>query len=134
MEEILYIELNNWQEDVDFPKNDKFNKWIDETNCQFEDDKWAKDNNLCICFYFYDMSKNYLISAPKSWVIENCPEILNKYSKFLRYSNEDGDIYVKNRQSENTKFLPYSVENFGSTYIVDDNDMWGEEEDNNYDA
>ena len=81
------------------------------------------------------MSVNWCITAPKDWVQKNCPKLLSDeststtfitsgpdkettseqffpYSQFLRFPNEDGDVYGQ----FGTKFKKYSEENIGVTF------------------
>ena len=155
MNEIVYFEINNWFKFRDFPPDEIFCKWIRDN--QFENDEWCKENKLCVMYGPIDMSMNYCIAAPKSWVLENCPNLLSdkeysyqtygydfekkqdtiedktkKYSDFLCFPDEDGDVY--GHIADDWCFPEYKEENFGVTR----NDSWwesaydGEEEDDEY--
>jgi hypothetical protein len=117
--EIIYFSVNNWFEGRDYPPTENFNKWLsNDLNQKFRDDKWAKENKLCIYCGCIDMSQNYTIAAPRSWVEANCPELLTddeytyeeyvcsvkgttitthtkKYSDFVDYPDEDGHVEDK---------------------------------------
>jgi hypothetical protein len=57
--------------------------------------------------------------------LENCPKLLTEYKEFLRFPDEDGDVYG---QFDN-QFLEYSEENFGIMLVRDyDEDEEDEEE------
>ena len=74
MEEIVYFEINNWFAGRDYPNDEIFYKWIKD--CQFRDNEWCKQNKLCVMCGAIDMSMNYCVAAPKSWVEKNCPKLL----------------------------------------------------------
>ena len=74
MENIINFEINNWFSGRDYPNDETFIKWIND--CQFRDDEWCKKNKLCVMCGAIDMSINYCIAAPKSWVEKNCPKLL----------------------------------------------------------
>ena len=73
-EEIVYFEINNWFAGRDYPDDEIFCKWINDY--QFRDDEWCKENKLCVMCGAIDMSMNYCVAAPKSWVEEHCPKLL----------------------------------------------------------
>ena len=85
---------------------------IYDLNITFCDDEWCKENRLCVQFELIDMSQNFRITALKSWVIDNCPDLLNdeKYHKFLRIPDEDGYC---SKGYGNAEFLEYNADNFG---------------------
>lgn len=132
-EEVIYFSVNNWGPGRDYPLTDNFEKWLgDDFNQQFQDDTWAKENKLCIYAGFIDMSQNYNITAPRSWVEKNCPELLTddeytfyeygcngkviehkkKYSDFVNVPDKDGDVVSK----WGWPYLEYKEENFGVHY------------------
>ena len=77
MEEIIYFSVNNWFCGRNYPPTENFKKWLgDDLNQTFRNDEWAKANKLCIYYGVIDMSQNYTIAAPRSWVEKNCPELL----------------------------------------------------------
>ena len=75
MEEIIYFEINNWFAGRDYPDDEIFSKWI--KNYTFRDNEYCKENKLCVMCGAIDMSMNYCVAAPKSWVLENCPDLLS---------------------------------------------------------
>ena len=75
--------------------------------------KWVKQNKLCVEMNTIDMSVSYRITAPKSWVEKNCPELLTKYTQFICTPDEDGVILDRFGK----EFLPYSEENIGLHYV-----------------
>lgn len=77
-EEIIYFEINNWFCGRDYPNDETFRKWV--ANRNFSDDKWCKENKLCVLYGPIDMSENWCVSAPRSWVEENCPQLLSDKS------------------------------------------------------
>ena len=74
-DEIVYFEINNWFEGRDYPPDEIFNKWMN--SFQLRNDVWCKENKLCVMYGSIDMSMNYCVAAPKSWVEENCPKLLS---------------------------------------------------------
>ena len=90
MEDIIYFSVNNWFCGRDYPPTENFKKWLgNDLNQTFRNDKWAKENKLCIYDGCIDMSQNYTIAAPRSWVEENCPELLTdeEYTYIVRVSD-----------------------------------------------
>lgn len=153
-EEIIYFSVNNWFRGRDYPPTENFKKWLgDDLNQTFRNDEWAKENKLCIYYGVIDMSQNYTIAAPKSWVEENCPELLTdeeytyeigiynskgnrreehkkKYSDFVDHPDEDGVVVAR----FDWPYLEYKEENFGCHYYeescdYDDDDEEEEEGD-----
>lgn len=150
MEEIVYFEINNWFCGRDYPNDEIFRKWIND--CQFRDDEYCKENKLCVMCGAVDMSMNYCVAAPKSWVEKNCPKLLTdeeceyeiitsgwdketdsvketvkkykkKYSDFLCHPDEDGYVYG---HISGWEFPEYKEENFGVTW---DYSWWGDSND-----
>jgi len=109
--EIIYFELNNWFAGRDYPNTDPFLTWLSNDNClSFEDEEWVKKNKLCVICQPIDMSVNFCITTTEEWVEKNCPELLTKYTEFLRFPDEEDDVvYGK----FGTEFLQYSEENIG---------------------
>lgn len=118
MTDVVYFELNNWCPGIHYPDEEPYITWLgDDENIIFLDnEQWVSDNKLCVVFYIIDMSLNFLITATKSWVEQNCPTLLTKYTEFLRYPDKDGRIYGRFSHIE---FLPYSEENFGTIFVND---------------
>ena len=154
MEEIVYFEINNWFAGRDYPNDEIFYKWINDY--QFRDDEWCKENKLCVMCGAVDMSMNYCVAAPKSWVEKNCPKLLTdeeyeykiitsgwdketndvketvkthkkKYSDFLCYPDSDGEVFG---HISDWQFPEYCEENFGVTW---NNSWWGDEEEDDED-
>lgn len=150
MEEIVYFEINNWFAGRDYPNDEIFYKWIKDY--QFRDNEWCKQNKLCVMCGAIDMSMNYCVAAPKSWVEKNCPKLLTdeeyeykiitsgldketgkvketvkthkkKYSDFICQPDEDGYAYG---HISGWEFPEYKEENFGVTW---NNSWWGDEDD-----
>lgn len=120
MNEIIYFELNNWFPDRDYPNAEPFTSWLDFTwgGCVLQNEDWCKENQLCVIWTHVDMSSNYCITAKKDWVEQVCPELLTKYTQFLRYPNPkyDNEVYGQFGHT----FLEWSPEHFGSMFIEDD--------------
>ena len=143
--DIIYFSVNNWFSGRDYPNTPKFKEWLGkDLNLSFRNDKWAKENKLCIYWGIIDMSVNFTIAAPKKWVEENCPELLSdeEYSYIVRrscgYDKEKKKIIWENVKEKkkfsdfvwkpedgedepdlDSYFMPfpeYKEENFGSEY------------------
>ena len=100
MEEIIYFSVNNWFCGRDYPPTENFKKWLgDDLNQTFKNDEWAKENKLCIYYGYIDMSQNYTIAAPRSWVEKNCPELLTddeyEYAIITSQPKRNNGILVK---------------------------------------
>lgn len=131
MNDIIYFELNHWSPEY-YPDEEPFNSWMcdyyetieDEKNSWIrgsEDmDKWYKDNKVCAVISTIDMSVNFCVTALKSWVEKNCPNILN-YPQFLRNPDEDGEV----RGRFGGHFVEWSEENCGLWYDTEKEDYDG---------
>ena len=95
-EEIIYFELNNWMPNKDYPN---------------------KENKLVVVRTIVDMSANWCITATKEWVLKNCPELLTKYTKFLRCPDADEELPYGRFGSP---FYEYTNENIGWHFIDDE--------------
>ena len=154
MEDIVYFEINNWFGGRDYPKDEIFQKWINDY--QFRDDEWCKENKLVVLCGTIDMSISYFVAAPKSWVLENCPKLLSdeeyeykiitsrwdketndvketvktytkKYSDFLCHPDSYGDVYSL---IGDWLHPGYCEENFGVHWYQED---WEEDSDDDED-
>ena len=140
MGDIVYFELNNWFAGRDYPDAEPFNTWCgDDMNLYFNNEDFVKENKLCVVQQIIDISVNWCITAPKSFVEKHCPKLLSdetyktsfviwgkdgkkeyeeecSYKQFLRFPDEDG--VVEGRFG--AEFLPWSEENIGIKYLEDD--------------
>lgn len=133
MEEIIYFSVNNWFYGVHYPPTENFEKWLrNDGNLAFTNDEWCKNNKLCVNYGIIDMSVNFTVSAPKSWVEKNCPELLpdksydynidviktkrNTHSDFVYTPEKDNPFVDKFGQP----FLEYKEDNLGSHYYDED--------------
>lgn len=94
-EDIIYFSVNNWFCGRDYPPTENFKKWLgNDLKQTFGNDKWAKENKLCIYDGVIDMSQNYTITAPRSWVEKNCPELLTdeEYTYIVRQSDPEESV------------------------------------------
>lgn len=109
--EIVYFELNNWSPGRDYPDVEPFISWMcDDMNQKFQNKEWVKENKLVVVESLVDMSSNYCITATKEWLEDNCPELLTKYSEFIKKSDE-GDDLPEGRFG--CPFLEYKENNIG---------------------
>lgn len=157
-EEVIYFSVNNWFSGRDYPPTDNFKKWLgNDLNQTFRNDEWAKENKLCIYYGCIDMSFNYTIAAPRSWVEKNCPELLtdNEYTYYIiihqpkrkklfgGYEYEDVEEEHKKKYSDfvdkptedgdledrfGWPYLEYKPENFGVHYYSYPNEYYEEDE------
>ena len=117
--EIVYFELNNWFPERDFPAAEPFLTWMTSPyGGIFAEDDWCKENKLCVVQTFIDMSVNYCITATKEWVEANCPELLTKYTQFLRFPDPEYDNEVYGRFG--SPFKEWSEENFGCEFVEEE--------------
>lgn len=131
-EEIVYIELNDWFEGRDYPACEPFKSWFRTKPTsevkyplpKFRDEKWLIENQLVCVEGSIDMSLNYCITAPKSWVESTIPMILTEYKQFLRYPDEDQNPPFGRFDCP---FLPYTKENIG-LHRWDEDEGWLYEE------
>lgn len=139
-EEIIYFELNNWFSGRDYPNAEPFKTWMGKDDkLYFACDRWVKENKLCVSVGDVDMSLNFCIAAPRSWVEANCPKLLTDEecgSTHTRnfYDKEHDELIEEKFYKSNTysKFLrpdqcshfgipfpEYSEENIGVTWYFD---------------
>ena len=115
--EIVYFELNNWMPNEDFPDVEPFKTWMDYRHFNFDKEDWIKENKLVVVRTVVDMSANWCITATKNWVLKNCPELLTKYTQFLRYPEKDG--YLPYGRF-GCPFFKYKEENIGFHFLEDE--------------
>ena len=122
-EEVIYFNVNNWFYEKDYPPiSDEFSKWV----CKgyFMDDEWCKEQKLCVLAGNIDMSANYCISAPRSWVEKNCPQLLtdDEYTYYLVYQRYDpktgGTIEEKREFKKKFSDFVYKPKQPGRTYVT----------------
>lgn len=117
MDEIVYFELNNWFSGRDYPNAEPFISWMgNDLNLAFLNEEWVIKNKLCVVASIVDMSNNFCITATKEWVNKNCPELLTKYSEFIREPDEYGEASGR----FGSYFMEYSEENFGIHWDEED--------------
>jgi hypothetical protein len=143
MEEIIYFEINDWFSGRDYPNDETFRKFVKDQ--LFSNDQYCKEHRICVKFGNVDMSINWCVAAPKSWVMENCPQLLSdkqytyktifshydkdinewvsteneytkKYSDFICNPDENGDVYG---YVNGWLFPKYCEENFEKTNALE---------------
>lgn len=148
-EEIIYFSVNNWFCGRDYPPTDNFKKWLgNDLNQSFRNDAWVKENKLCVTCGCIDMSMNYTIAAPRSWVEKYCPELMTddeytyvtcihnkdgetrqehkkKYSDFVDHPDDFGDV----TSCFGWPYLEYKEENFGCHWYDDIKNDYIDEDD-----
>lgn len=124
-DDIVYFELNNWMQGEDYPNAEPFITWCgNDLRLQFLDEKWVKENELCVKKENIDMSVNFCITAKKSWVEKMCPSLLTEYKEFIRTPDKYGDVCGR----FGTTFLEYKKDNIGICFVEDDNEYEEEDE------
>ena len=86
-EDVVYFSINNWFQGRDYPVGNIFEIWVG-LNSPLSDDAWCKENKICVECGSIDMSQNWCVSAPRSFVEKYCPELLTdeEYSyDIIRY-------------------------------------------------
>lgn len=120
--EVVYFELNNWACGHDYPDTEPFISWMcNDLDQKFDNDCWVKENKLVVVESLVDMSINYCITATEEWVQLNCPELLTKYTQFIRYA-EDNNL-PEGRFG--CPFLDYSEDNIGCHLAIEKEDHGG---------
>ena len=123
MSEIIYFELNNWRPGDDYPAAEPYDSWVQMREeksyyINFRNRDWIEENKIIVVESFVDMSQNFCVTAPKEWVMENCPDLLTKYTKFLREPDEYNE--VKGRFG--CPFKEYKEENIGYWFAEKDDE------------
>ena len=129
MEDIIYFQLNNWFAGEHYPVKEPFLSWCgNDFKLQFDNEDWVKENKLVVVRSILDMSSQWNITAPKSWVLENCPDLINdpECAKFVLTPDDEDDTPIGRW---GTPFLPYEEENIGITWYDSDDDVWIDDED-----
>ena len=132
-EDVVYFELNNWFPGRDYPNVEPFTTWCgDDLDLYFSNAEFVKEHKLCVVESFIDMSVNWCVTAPRSFVEEFCPKLLSDesteftvhthcngedttetksvpYKDFLRFPASNGEVYGK----FGDEFLMYSDDNVG---------------------
>ena len=100
MDEIIYLQFNNWFSGRNYPREEPFIEWVAKR--KLCDDEWCKEQGICVNVEPIDMSVNYIVAAPKSWVEENCPMLLTDESYTYTVNSKRGDE-IEWRQEEHTR-------------------------------
>lgn len=125
MDVIINFELNDWSNRY-YPACEPYETWLNaecdlEKNIWFRDEEWLLKEKIIVVETIVDMSLNYCITAPLSWVKKNCPSLLLEYKQFIREPNEQGDTYGQ----FGCPFKEYTEENLGYWYAdYDSFDNW----------
>ncbi len=154
MNDIVYFSINDWFQGLDYPPDEIFAKWVG-LNSPLSDGAWCKEHKICVKHGCIDMSQNWCVSAPRSFVEEYCPKLLtdeeytyetllhtkgetilninkNRYSNFVYTPDKYGDI----EDRFGWAFLEYNEDNFGVTWYEEnpiDYDVDEEDDDINSD-
>lgn len=89
--DVIYIGIDNWFYGRDYPAIKKLADWVNKN--QFNNDEWCKEQKICVVSGVVDMSTAWLITAPRSWVESNLPELLtdDSYEYQLKSVSKDGE-------------------------------------------
>lgn len=118
MNEICYIELNNWFACRDYPATDNMHKAVNEL---FGKNKYCQDNKIAVVATIYDMSHNFNITCTKDWIEKNYPELLETANKkFWRYPENGCDLPDAELCGY---FLEYEEENFGVRWRCEEDEI-----------
>lgn len=152
MNDVIYLEFNNWFGGRDYPEIPNIIDWVGRCDhlgykSPLFDDEWCKEQKICVAAGNIDMSCNFCITAPREWVEKNCPECLTddtytvnfhvrgkdgekiqtetySFKQFRHEPNKYGDTYGR----FGWPFLEYKEENFGRTWY-DETDYWDDDDD-----
>ena len=107
--DVVYFSVNNWMSGEDYPPTENFKKWLrDDLNQSFRNDKWCKENKLCVYYGAVDMSTNYTVSASREWVEKNCPELLT--DEEYTYITRIGKYERKSKFSKDVELVWEDIE------------------------
>ena len=126
LNDIIYIELNDWSYD-NHPKYEPVEEMI--FNGTLTDNDYLKENKLVVVESYVDMSRNFCISAPRSWVEENWPKLLTdeEYEYEVADLNDLDSVEV---DSDFGYFEEYNEDNYGlHVDHGEDYDLWRHHDD-----
>lgn len=115
MEDIIYFEFNDWTPDKGYPACEPYENWLglsEKSKIKFRDKEWLNQQQIIVVETIIDMSLNYCITAPISWVKTNCPSLLTKYKQYIVKPQSDGKVIGQ----WGCPFKPYTKENIGYWY------------------
>lgn len=127
-EKIIYFELNHWTPDSGYPDVEPFKSWMSDyyKTKEEEEKSWVntakilnekfEKEGLAVVLASIDMSLNYCVAARESWVKQNCPELLTKYTDYLRIPTDDDELP---RGGFENHFVEWSEENCGLWFDED---------------
>ena len=141
MNDIIYFELNNWFSDRDYPNAEPFKTWCgNDLTLYFDSERWCQENKLVVTRGVIDQSINWCIGATKEWVEKTCPELLTKYTTFLRpdikshwdmpfieYSEDNIGLHVCDLNYDTNKWEFYTEEEIKPYKVIWDNQIYGGE-------
>ena len=111
--DIIYFEVNNWEQGETYPNNDPFHTWMNDNILQFSHRSWVQSNKICVTESIIDQSINYCVTATKEWVLVNCPCLLSgENDKFIIKPSIFGSVHGK----FGNNFRRYKKENFNIIY------------------
>lgn len=115
-EEIIYFEVDHWAAGEDYPNEEPFLTWMDDYNLDkyLRNEVFIKEHKLCVKTFPIDMSINFMVTAPKSFVEKMCPTLLTNpdNAKFICHIEQNEDT-PESRYIRKEYFLPYTKENIG---------------------
>lgn len=97
---LIYIEID----ETDYPPIEPFISWMQ--NSQFRNKKWIAKNKLSVVESVIPGTAipNFCITAPRGWVIQNCPTLLEEDVLYCPLPERENLCYGR----FDTKFLNYN--------------------------
>lgn len=124
MNNIIYFEIDDWCPGQNYPNCEPFLSWMsNETDgSPLRDEKWVKKNKICVKIFPIDMSIDFMITAPRSFIEKECPALLKKENQEFIVTNSDNlkDTPDSGYVGSNEYFLPYTDEYIGKIIYGDE--------------
>ena len=115
-EEIYFIELNHWSAGDGYPAEEPFFTWMSDSNLDtyFRNEEFVMNNKICVRWFIIDMSIDFLITAPKSFIDKFCPELWkSENKKFIQSAKKLTELPYSWLYGEYEEFLPFTEEYIG---------------------
>ena len=127
MNDIIYFEIDHWCAGSDYPHCEPFISWMsnETSDSPLRDEEWVKKNKICVKIFPIDMSFDFMITAPRSFIEKECPALLKEENqKFIvtdKYGdpNDPEDTPDSRYVGSDEYFLPYTDEYIGKIVYGD---------------
>lgn len=133
-EEVICFELNDWMPKQDYSDETRYELMCcyipNATRTSFAlplllRPEFVEKHKLVVVSAMIDMSTNFCVTAKRSWVEKEIPDLLTTYKEFVRCVGTNIDFKILNSEGEqNAPFLPYSEENIGIHFWDPWSDSW----------